>query len=92
MELSSEKIDQYDNRLKRRNESHGESILFENFVDGHAAIDFVHFCLLKTWDERKVTIWWNTPNTYYDGQRPIDVWSHNPQWVINDAIFQASIH
>jgi hypothetical protein len=88
MELPGEKIEQYDNRLSRK----GSTVAFENFVDGHEAIDFVHHCLLKTYTETDVMKWWNKKNPLFENRAPIDVWPTEPQRIIEIAIFIASTH
>jgi hypothetical protein len=34
-------------------------------------------------DRELTNSWWNTPNKGFDGKLPIDIWTDNPQLVMN---------
>ena len=37
--------------------------------------------ILETEDKMAIDTWWKTPNSYFDGQPPLVIWSTDHDWI-----------
>jgi hypothetical protein len=37
--------------------------------------------ILETEDKIAIDTWWKTPNSYFDGQPPLVIWSTDHDWI-----------